>query len=225
MTSLFRLALPCLFLACPPLAAAPEEAAPVTIRVAAAAISGGIDTLWLAGTAGATPTECRLNIRSFSGEITAKAVGDRLLFHASREAAEADPQGPPVASVKVANTTRMLVLFFPVKDGYQAMWIPDDEAGYGSFVVINTTPSNLMCQVDGAKPAVVKPGERSVIPAPGGKPVQVKLAAVLKEGGAKLIRTSSWQLDANQREFVIVHGDAERAKFHHLVDYRKEEEP
>lgn len=225
MTSLFRLISICWFVARPPLAAAPEETGPVTIRVAAAAISGAFDTLWLAGGAGNAPVECRLNIRSFSAEIEAKPVEDRLLFHASREAAEADPPRPPLTSVKVGATPRMLILFFPVKDGYKAMRIPDDEAGYGSFVLINTTPSDLMCQVDGAKPAVVKPGQRSVIPAPGGKPVLVKLAAVLKEGGAKLIRTSSWQLDANQREFVIVHGDAERAKFHHLVDYRKEEEP
>lgn len=28
-----------------------------------------------------------------------------------------------------------------------------------------------------------------------------------------------------QREFLIVHGDAERAGFHHLVDYRREEAP
>ncbi len=225
MNSFLRLALPCLALAFPTLIAAPEEVAPVTIRVAAAAISGGLDTLWLAGTAGTEPVECRLNIRSFSGEIKAKAADDRLFFHASREAAEAIPPRPPLTSIKVGGTPRMLVIFFPAKDGYQAMRIPDDEAGHGSFVLINTTPSNLMCQIDGTKPAVVKPGQRSIIPAPGGKPVQVKLAAVLKEGGAKLIRTSSWQIDSNQREFVIVHGDAERAKFHHLVDYRKEGTP
>ena len=225
MKPLFRLALAFLFLAPPPLSAAPEEAAPVTFRVAAAAISGGLDTLWLAGSDGAAPTGCRLNVRSFSGEIEAKAVDGRLLFHASREAAEASPPRPPLTTVKVGESTKVLLLFFPAKDGYRAMPIPDGEAGYGSFVLINTTPSNLACQVDGAKPVVVKPGLRINIPAPGGKPVQVKLAAELKQGGSKLIRTSSWQIDANQREFVIVHGDAERAGFHHLVDYRREEAP
>jgi hypothetical protein len=63
-----------------------------------------------------------------------------------------------------------------------------------------------------------------VIPAPDGKPLAVKLATELAAGGSKLIRSSTWQIDPAQREFVIVHGDPERPKFHHLVDYRKDDE-
>lgn len=69
----------------------------------------------------------------------------------------------------------------------------------------------------------MKPGQRSVIPAPDGKPLPVKLAAELAAGGSKLIRSTTWQIDPGQREFVIVHGDPERPQFHHLVDFRKPE--
>jgi len=204
--------------------AAPEETVAVTFRVAAVAISGELDTLWLATRPGEPAVECRLNIRSFSEAIEAKVAGGRLLFHPSREAAEASPPRPPLVTIPLAGKAAGLVLFFPDKDGYQAMRIPDGEVDFGSFVLINTTRANLSWQAAAAKPVVVKPGQRSVIPAPDGKPLPVKLAAELPTGGSKLIRSTTWQIDPAQREFVIVHGGPERPKFHHLVDYRKEDE-
>lgn len=224
MKSGFRGILTCLFLALSPHArAAPEEAVAVTLRVAAVAISGERDTLWLATSPGQSAAECRLNIRGFSEAIQAKVAGDRLLFHATREAAEARPPRPPLVAVPLAGARSGLVLFFPDKDGYEAMRIPEDEAGFGSFMLVNTTRAKLLWQAAAAKPVAVEPGQRSVIPAPDGKPLPVKLAAELAAGGRKLIRSTTWQIDPGQREFVIVHGEPERPRFHHLVDYRKEE--
>ena len=224
MKSCFRGLLTGLLLLLPPTGqAAPPETLAVTLRVAAVAISGEQDTLWLATPPGESAVECRLNIRSFSEPIGAKVAGDRLLFHGSREAAEASPPRQPLVTLPLAGTPAGLVLFFPAKDGYQAMRIPEGEAGFGSFVLINTTRANLLWQAAAAKPVVVKPGQRSVIPAPDGKPLPVKLATELAAGGSKLIRSTTWQIDPAQREFVIVHGEPERPQFHHLVDYRKED--
>jgi hypothetical protein len=203
---------------------APPETVAVNLRVAAVAISGELDTLWLATPPGDSAVECRLNIRSFSEPIEAKIAGDRLHFHGTREAAEASPPRPPLVTIPLAGTPAGLLLFFPEKDAYRAMRIPEGEAGFGSFVLINTTRANLLWQAAAAKPVLVKPGQRSVIPAPDGKPLPVKLATELAAGGSKLIRSSTWQLDPAQREFVIVHGEPERPKFHHLVDYRKDDE-
>ena len=225
MKSSIRGILTGLLLALPPTGhAAPEETVAVTLRVAAVAISGGVDTLWLAVAPGESAVECRLNIRSFSEAIQAKIAGDRLLFHPSREAAEAGPPRPPLVTIPLAGTPAGLLLFFPDKDGYQAMRVPEGEAGFGSFVLINTTRAKLFWQAAAAKPVAVKPGQRSVIPAPDGKPLPVKLAAELASGGSKLIRSTTWQIDPGQREFVIVHGEPEHPKFHHLVDYRKQDE-
>jgi hypothetical protein len=225
MKSSFRGILTCLLLALSPDArAAPEEKpVAVTLRVAAVAISGEMDTLWLATSPGESAAECRLNIRSFSEAIQVKVAGDRLLFHATREAAEASPPRPPLVTLPLAGVPAGLLLFFPEKNGYQAMRIPEGEAGFGSFLLINTTRAKLLWQVAAAKPVVVEPGQRSVIPAPDGKPLPVKLAAELAAGGSKLIRNTTWQIDPDQREFVIVHGEPERPRFHHLVDFRKEE--
>ena len=224
MKSNFRGILTCLLLALSPTGlAAPEETVAVILRVAAVAISGEMDTLWLVAPPGESAAECRLNTRSFSEAIQAKVAGDRLLFHATREAAEASPSRPPLVSIPLAGAPAGLLLFFPEKDGYQAMRIPEGEAGFGSFVLVNTTRAKLSWQAAGAKPVAVMPGQRSVIPAPDGKPLPVKLAAELAAGGSKLIRSTTWQIDPGQREFVIVHGEPERPRFHHLVDFRKEE--
>jgi hypothetical protein len=51
---------------------------------------------------------------------------------------------------------------------------------------------------------------------------EMMISAQSDEGKMKLIRNTIWQISNEQREFVFIYGAAPDAKFHHIVDFKKD---
>ncbi len=192
-----------------------EESRTVTLRSAALGIAGDRDIMWVRSPDGAVPLS--LNTRAFSLPVKLRLTGKQLAIYLERKDAEAKEPPPPAITVNLAGDASLLV-FLPDKDRYRAFAVPDEEVPRGSYALVNLSGLPLAWGLDGKAPLAVAPGGRAIHKAVPGASTAVKIAMKLSDGSLRLVRNTVWQMGADQREFVLVHGTPTRPGFHHLVD-------
>jgi hypothetical protein len=117
-----------------------------------------------------------------------------------------DPAGKPLASITLEPASGSLLLVFlpdQASGGYKIIPIPDAGFPYGSYFFQNLSPHPVAI-VLGEKQQVLRPGENKVQTANAGQDEEVKIHASIN-GNSRLIKSSSWRLDAGQRELVFFH--------------------
>ncbi|MCX6875004.1 MAG: hypothetical protein NTW21_14525 [Verrucomicrobia bacterium] len=197
----------------------------IRICVCAVDIAGDLSTLHLAS--GGKPAaktvkwlDIPLNVFTVSQPI--EVEGPRMLNFL----AAATPDTQPVASVRLpGDASSYLLVFVPNKEanGYRVIPIADHAFPYGSFFLVNCSKTRLAVNIAEQK-RLLKPGEQANVPGANGKSQDVSIHASINDQ-VRLIRSTRWQLDDNQREVVLFYDqpgtDLVRSK--HIVATRATE--
>lgn len=193
----------CALATAPLRAVAADDRIGVSFSVATLAISGDLSEarapLDSAGSANSAGwLEVKLNENSLTGPY--RYHGPPLL----RLYGMRNPPGQPLAETRLAEGSANLILvLLPKPGGYQALAIPEAEAPDGSFFLMNFSPFPVAVEL-AARREVIKPGSRVSLPGGQGKDQDVRIHASVN-GKAVLIKSTSWRLDADQREMVFFH--------------------
>ncbi|MBN8458358.1 MAG: hypothetical protein J0M04_11040 [Verrucomicrobia bacterium] len=184
-------------------AEAADDSVSVSVSVATLAISGDIAEVRTplaneAGTGGGKWLDMKLNENSLTGPYRYHGAPVLRLYGLQ------DPPGKPLAEAKLPEGSANLILvLLPNPGGYRALAIPESEAPEGSFFVMNFSPFPVAVELAG-KREILKPGGRASMPGGRGEDQEVRIHAVIN-GKPALVRSTSWRLDANQREMVFFH--------------------
>jgi hypothetical protein len=111
-----------------------------------------------------------------------------------------------VATVDLpTSATSVLLVFIPeaATGGYRVLPIPDSEFGFGSYYFHNLSQHAVAIDLAGRK-RILNPGDKAVERAAPGEDQEVKIHASIN-GTPRLIKATSWRLDAGQRELVFFH--------------------
>lgn len=136
-------------------------------------------------------------------------VGDDLEYTGPatlRFYATPETENKPVASITLEPASGSLLLVFlpdQASGGYKIIPITDAGFPYGSYFFQNLSPHPVAIAL-GEKQQVLRPGESKVQAASPGQDEEVKIHASIN-GNSRLIKSSSWRLDAGQRELVFFH--------------------
>lgn len=120
--------------------------------------------------------------------------------------ATADPAAKPVAAATLpSGGASLLLVMVPnaTNDGYRVIVVPDAEFTFGSYYLQNLSTYPVAVDLGGSK-QVLAPGAKTVMPGGGGEDRDVKIHASIKRQ-PRLIKSTSWRLDSNQRELVFFH--------------------
>jgi hypothetical protein len=196
----------------------------ISILVCAAEIVGEFHTLHLAtggkpGTKAAKWLDIPLNVFTVSQAI--EYEGPRTLDFLASSTADAKP----VAKTELpGNAKSYLLVFLPNKEsnGYRVLPIVDSDFPYGSYLLLNCSTFPVAVDIANQK-KVLQPGMRTNVPGANGRSQDVNIYASIHDQ-IRLIRSTCWQLDANQREFVMFYSqpgtDLVRSK--HIMTMRAE---
>jgi hypothetical protein len=175
----------------------------VTFTVATLALTGDLAEMRVplasaGAAAGRRWLDVKLNENGFTGPYQYHGV--RLLRFYGRQ----DPPGEALAEAKLPEgVTKLILVLFPKAGGYSAIAVPEAESPEGSFFLMNTSPFPVSIELAGRR-EILKPGGRASMAGGRGADQEVRIHAVV-DGKATLIRSTSWRLDANQREMVFFH--------------------
>ena len=175
----------------------------IRFSVCAVALSGELSELHLplAKSPGAKPTDwlkVPLNETTVGASMEYQGPAALRFFATSGEGAK------PAATVTVATTAKSILLVFlpdPDTGGYKVIQVDDAEFAFGSYYFHNLSPHAVAIELGGRK-EVLKPGAKAVVAAPPAEDQQVKIHASIN-GAARLIKSTSWRIDADQRELVF----------------------
>ncbi len=191
----------------PPAGLSAQEAGK-KIRFAACAtdIVAELQTLHLASggnsaAKAATWLDIPLNVFTLSQPI--EYEGPRTLNFLAAATAEAKP----VASIELPGDARSYLLVFvpnAESSGYRVLPIVDADIPYGSYFLVNCSMFQVAVNIDNQK-KVLPPGGKASFAGANGQPQDVRIHASIHEQ-ARLLRSTRWQLDANQREVVLFYG-------------------
>ncbi len=175
----------------------------ISITVCATDIVGDLNTLHLAS--GGKPAaktfkwlDIPLNVFTVSQPI--EVTGPRTLNFL----ATATPDSPPVASIGLpGDASSYLLVFVPNSDsnGYRIIPIAEHDFPYGSYFLVNCSKVRLAVNIADQK-KLLKSGEQANVPGANGKSQDVSIHASIHDE-VRLIRSTRWQLDENQREVVL----------------------
>ncbi len=181
----------------------------ISITVCATDIVGDLNTLHLAS--GGKPAaktlkwlDIPLNVFTVSQPI--EVIGPRTLNFL----AAATLDSPPVASTAIpGDATSYLLVFVPNKDanGYRIIPIAEPDFPYGSYFLVNCSKVRLAVSI-GDQKKLLKPGEQANVAGANGKSQDVNIHASIHDE-VRLIRSTRWQLDENQREVVLFYSQTD----------------
>lgn len=99
----------------------------------------------------------------------------------------------------------VLLVFVPdaATGGYRIIPIHDGEFQFGSYYFQNLSRHAVAIELGGQK-RILNPGAKAIQAAVPGEDQEVKIHASI-EGKPRLIKATSWRLDASQRELVFFH--------------------
>jgi len=187
---------------------AQESIKTICITVCATDIVGDLNTLHLAS--GGKPAaktikwlDIPLNVFTVSQPI--EVTGPRTLNFL----ATATPDSQPVASIALpGDAISYLLVFVPNKDanGYRIIPIVEHDFPYGSYFLLNCSKVRLAVSIADQK-KLLKPGEHVNVPGANGKSQDVSIHASINDE-VRLIRSTRWQLDENQREVILFYSQA-----------------
>jgi hypothetical protein len=171
--------------------------------VCAVALSGELSELHLplAKATGAKPTawlKVPLNETTVGAPMEYRGPAALRFFAAPGEGTK------PVATMTVATTAKSILLVFlpdPATGGYKVIPVDDAEFVFGSYYFHNLSPHAVAIDLGGRK-QVLKPGGKAVMAVPPAEDQEVKIHASIN-GAARLIKSTSWRIDADQRELVF----------------------
>lgn len=184
-------------------AQAPDDRVNLRFSACALAINGELSEvhLPLAKAAGAKATEW---LKVPLNEIT---VGQPLAYHGSSKLtffAKQVEGEKPVATVTVAATAKSILLVFlpdSATAGYKVIQVNDADFAFGSYYLQNLSPHAIAIDLAGRK-QILPPGAKAIMAVPAAEDQQVKIHASINNT-ARLIKSTSWRLDADQRELVF----------------------
>jgi hypothetical protein len=134
-------------------------------------------------------------------------VGEPLQYRgpaAMRFYAKPDADAKPIASINLSTNSSSVLLVFlpnPAGDGYRIIPVADSTFPYGSYYFQNLSANPVAIDLGGNK-HVLKPGESAIQSTRPGEDEEVRIHASIR-GNARLIKSTSWRLDATQRELVF----------------------
>lgn len=104
-----------------------------------------------------------------------------------------------------ASAKSVLLVFIPDAStgGYRIIPINDDEFKFASYYFQNLSHHAVAIDLGGKK-RILNPGGKAVEAAVPGEDQEVKIHASIN-GNPRLIKATSWRLDAGQRELVFFH--------------------
>lgn len=212
-------------LACAPATRAADDTIHAKFTVCAVAICGELAKLQIPLPQPAKATrqpwlEVPLN------ELNTSATFDYKGPPAVRFFATANAATKPVATATLPAGGDSLVLVMvpnPTNDGYRVIVVADAEFAFGSYYLQNLSPHPVAVDLGGKKQILV-PAAKAVMPGGGGADQDVKIYASIN-GQQRLIKSSSWRLDANQREMVFFHTPpgTEQVVSKHIVSMQPEQ--
>lgn len=158
-------------------------------------------------------------------------VGAPLEYHGPanlRFFANPAADAKPVATINLAASTSSMLLVFlpnPVGDGYRIIAIADSDFPFGSYYFQNLSPHPVAVDLDGKK-HLLDPGKSAVEPASPDDDQEVRIHASI-QGKTRLIKSTSWRLDAEQRELVFFHTPpgSGRVATKHILSIRPAQQP
>jgi len=185
---------------------AQEAGQKIHIAACATEIVAELQTLHLASggnkaAKAATWLDIPLNVFTLSQPI--EYEGPRTLNFLATATAEAKP----VASIELPGDARSyLLVFVPNEEssGYRVLPIVDADFPYGSYFLVNCSLFPVAVNIANQK-KVLPPGGKANFAGANGQPQDVRIQASIHEQ-ARLLRSTSWQLAANQREVVLFYG-------------------
>ncbi len=209
-----------------PLAAQIEEKS-WSIRVAALDIVKDHHTLWLRTAVGKEPIEIPLNTRVFSLPIEHKGVA-ALEFFATAADASAKEALAPLATTTLKSTAS-LIIFSPSADleKYQAFTTSEADFPYGSFRLVNFSQATVQAEIAG-KTTLLKPSaSESIRVSATENAIPVRILALAEGTPARVVRQTSWSVNATQRELVLFFPNPDNGlvRLRHFVDTKAENPP
>lgn len=140
--------------------------------------------------------------------------------------ATTDTTAKPVAAVTLpTGAASLLLVLLPnaTNDGYRVIVVPDSDFAFGSYYLQNLSSFPVAVDLGGKKQAL-PPGAKAVMPGGGGKDLDIKIHASIN-GRTRLIRSTSWRIDSNQRELIFFHSPpgTDRVMTKHIVSTKPEQ--
>lgn len=182
---------------------AQEAGQKIRIAVCATDIVAALPTLHLASggnNAAKTPTWLDIPLNVFTLSQPIEYEGARTLNFLAATTAEAKP----VASIDLpGDAMSYLLVFVPnaESNGYRVLPIVDADFPYGSYFLVNCSAFQVAVNIASQK-KILPPGGKATLAGANGQPQDVLIHASIHEQ-ARLVRSTSWQLAANQREVVL----------------------
>lgn len=209
-----------------PLVAQSEEKS-WSIRVAALDIVKDHHTLWLRTAVGKEPMEIPLNTRVFSLPIEHKGAAT-LEFFATAADAMAKEAPAPLATTTLKSTASLMI-FSPSADleKYQVFTTAEADFPYGSFRLVNFSQATVQAEIAG-KTTQLKPSIAETIRvSPTENAIPVRILALAEGTPARVVRQTSWSVNANQRELVLFFPNPDNGlvRLRHFVDTKAEDPP
>ncbi|MCF7732490.1 MAG: hypothetical protein K9N23_12435 [Akkermansiaceae bacterium] len=139
-----------------------------------------------------------LNVFTVGTSVAYKGPAALRFFDSPSEEAK------QVAAVTVAGTAKSILLVFipdPGTGGYKVIQVDDADFAFGSYYFQNLSSHTVVIDLAGQK-QILKPGAKAVLAARAGENQHVKIHASIN-GAARLIKSTSWRIDADQRELVF----------------------
>jgi|GEM_PF-4264426 hypothetical protein len=200
---------------------AKDKTAERHIRVAAIAIVEGLSAPCITAANGSL-IECSLNTRTLSEAQKIKAPDGVIHVYADKMDASKNPPAKPMQIINLGSATNIILIFIPTERNYKIMQIQDNAVPFGAIGLINGTTSKIIYKKGTEQSTLLKSGMLGIIKCQNNDGFEMMISAQNDEGKMKLIRNTIWQISNEQREFVFIYGAAPDAKFHHIVDFKKD---
>jgi len=205
--------------------AAQEAGKKIRLAACATDIVADLQTLHLASGGNhaaktATWLDIPLNVFTLSQPI--EYEGPRTLNFLAAATADAKP----VASIELPGDARSYMLVFVPNvesSGYRVIPIVEADFPYGSYFLVNCSMFPVAVNIANQK-KVLPPGGRANFAGANGQPQDVRIHASIHEQ-ARLVRSTSWQLNANQREVVLFYNQpgSDQVRSKHFMAIRAAE--